>query len=431
MKIIGVNISHDTSLAQITDGEIDFICDEARFRRSKYWSPQSTGAINRDQPPQVGMVSIVHRDIQPPDKLIFASFDRRQFELEWGEDVQFDRQLQRKMIEFFKAAQFTRARMEEFKLEFPRAIKIIGVPEDSEDRDYILCDAVAEQLEIEEYDFVPEIHHLYHAECAYKLSPYLENEEDAICVVWDGGGANIDIEAYPNYQEIESIYYCEPNKEPIARWQRISNHRMLADWRGANFADNLNSCLDNYNEEVVETDGDVQIQLTSAPSNGMNFSNMSWALGCDTMGRAAGKVMGMASYGTNEKNVHTRYSVAHQLELDAYEWSVEVIRKATAMYPKCKNILLSGGYSLNCTNNYKYLSAFPEHQIFVDPIPHDGGTALGAALWLARKVQEEEDEKDEILSISDPRRDEEGVNYRDVQRSMTDLNHDGNEELVK
>ena len=426
MKIIGVNLSHDTSLAQLTDGNIDFICDEARFRRSKYWSPQSTGAINRGQPPQVGMVSIVHKDIKDVDKLIFASFDRRQFELDWDDEVKHDRQMQREMIKFFTAAQFTRERMDEFKLEWPRAVKIVGVPEDSEDRDYILADAVAEQLGIEEYDFIPEIHHLYHAECAYKLSPYLEKEEDAVCITWDGGGANIDIEKYPNYQEIESIYYCEPGKEPMARWQRISNHRMLADWRGAHFADNLNDCLDNYNEEVIEDD-DIQIQLTSAPSNGMNFSNMSWALGCDNMGRAAGKVMGMASYGTAQKNVHTRYSVAHQLELDSYEWSVEVIRKATEMYPNCKNILLSGGYSLNCTNNYKYLSAFPEHQIFVDPIPHDGGTALGAALWLERKIEEEEDEKDEVLSSSM----DEHSNYRDVERSMTDLNHDGNEELVK
>ena len=32
------------------------------------------------------------------------------------------------------------------------------------------------------------------------------------------------------------------------------------------------------------------------------------------------------------------------------------------------------------TNNYKYLEAFPEHQFFVDQIPHDGGTAVGAAV---------------------------------------------------
>ena len=56
------------------------------------------------------------------------------------------------------------------------------------------------------------------------------------------------------------------------------------------------------------------------------------------------------------------------------------------MIPSTKNIVLSGGYSLNCTNNYKYLQAFPEYQFFVDPIPHDGGTAVGAALEEWRKL---------------------------------------------
>jgi predicted NodU family carbamoyl transferase len=48
---------------------------------------------------------------------------------------------------------------------------------------------------------------------------------------------------------------------------------------------------------------------------------------------------------------------------------------------------LSGGYSLNCTNNYKYLDAFPDHQFFVDPIPHDGGTGAGAAIWFERMLK--------------------------------------------
>ena len=38
------------------------------------------------------------------------------------------------------------------------------------------------------------------------------------------------------------------------------------------------------------------------------------------------------------------------------------------------------------TNNYKYLQAFPDHQFFVDPIPHDGGTAVGCALDYWRDI---------------------------------------------
>ena len=52
--------------------------------------------------------------------------------------------------------------------------------------------------------------------------------------------------------------------------------------------------------------------------------------------------------------------------------------------------MLSGGYSLNCTNNYKYLEKYPDYQFFVDPIPHDGGTATGAALWLEEHLRHEQ-----------------------------------------
>ena len=123
----------------------------------------------------------------------------------------------------------------------------------------------------------------------------------------------------------------------------------------------------------------------------MNFSQMSAALGCDEQGRAAGKVMGMASYNLcNRDNVFTQHTVAQELEIKSLEKSVETIQRAIDMNPNVKNIILSGGFSLNCTNNYKYLSAFPEHDFFVDPVPHDGGTALGAALWLHERLQGEE-----------------------------------------
>ena len=104
-----------------------------------------------------------------------------------------------------------------------------------------------------------------------------------------------------------------------------------------------------------------------------------------------GKVMGMASYGRLIPNVYNKHTVANMLEHDALDHSIAFIKKAIDMVPDCKNIVLSGGFSLNCTNNYKYLQAFPDHQFFVDPIPHDGGTAVGAAINLHRALQEDED----------------------------------------
>jgi len=50
-----------------------------------------------------------------------------------------------------------------------------------------------------------------------------------------------------------------------------------------------------------------------------------------------------------------------------------------------KNVVIAGGYGLNCVANYYYLERFPDLNIYVDPVAHDGGTALGLALlaWYA------------------------------------------------
>ena len=131
----------------------------------------------------------------------------------------------------------------------------------------------------------------------------------------------------------------------------------------------------------------------------MDFSNLSHALGCDEMGRAAGKVMGMASYAPTESpwKRFNKFQYAQDLEQNAFEQSCKTIQKAIDLNPDCKNITLSGGYSLNCTNNYRYLSEFPDHQIFVDPIPHDGGTAYGACIHLNHLLLEQSVEDDNIF----------------------------------
>jgi len=59
---------------------------------------------------------------------------------------------------------------------------------------------------------------------------------------------------------------------------------------------------------------------------------------------------------------------------------IELMEKAKT-YSDCKNIILSGGYHLNCSNNFKLVKLFPEYNFFVDPICYDGGTAIGAALY--------------------------------------------------
>lgn len=43
------------------------------------------------------------------------------------------------------------------------------------------------------------------------------------------------------------------------------------------------------------------------------------------------------------------------------------------------NVVISGGFGLNCVNNFKLVKQFPNVKFFIDPVAHDGGTSIGLA----------------------------------------------------
>lgn len=376
MKILGINISHDTSVAGVTDGHIDFVHDEARFRRAKYWDP---GKMTEDDN---GLLCIERHNLRDNDHVIYASFDRRVLEFEFDkEKLVFDRLKAEEFCKDVSAMQLTRHRLDSLQEKY-KDEGFIYKEKDNGDEEIIA--RLDDQLGIDQHVFMPE-HHLYHAECVYNLSPW--KDEECIAIVWDGGGCQPYWDTHPGFQEMETIYHCVPGKEPKKVWQRLSNSRMLSEL-GWEWPNHTFDCLWCYEDQVQEKDG-IELVFSSKPSSGMNFSHMSLAFGCDEEGRAAGKVMGMASYGRTSPNVFNQYSVAQKCEEEALTNSLNIINKAKELIPNTNKILLSGGYSLNCTNNYKYLEANPDYEFFVDPIPHDGGTALGACIWLQRNLEED------------------------------------------
>jgi predicted NodU family carbamoyl transferase len=395
MKILGVNISHDATVAQMTDGVVDFLFEEERHRREKYWTPK---IYKNDDGSQTGdeLLTIVHRGIERPDELVFSSFDRRVISIEWNmsEDVTITRLQYMQIAEDFAKEQLTKERLDQLRDKYSQYFKFeMGCEED----DLTICDAIANQFGMTPEEYHYEVnHHIHHADCAYHLSQFIKDEEDAVVVVWDGGGCNAYMDTHPNYQEIETIYRCSPD-DTVKQWQKLSNSRFVSELGSS--CDALQEDAFGCRDDLETTIDGVELVFTSRPSNGMNFSNLSYALGCDEEGRAAGKVMGLASYSTDKPwgNVYSKHSIAQQLELDSFESACKTIQKAIDLNPDCKNIILSGGFSLNCTNNYKYLERFPKYQIYIDPVPHDGGTAIGACVWLERQIRkgQETNEKGE------------------------------------
>jgi len=387
MKIVGINSSHDTSVCQYdTETQtLEFMYEEDRFRRKKYWSPVAKSSDDQHH----DVLSAIYKGgVQRPDELVFASFDRRAFNIDWDVDKLLENRMTSiEIAEWIASAPLNNEREQELVKKYSDYILDSGVGGIIEEKQ--IHDGFASQFEVDgepmhSYYFWYE-HHLFHAYCGYYLSPYYENGEDCIAITMDGGGARLDWENWRSYQEIESIYRMKKGEFAERQWVLSSNHRALGNLHNSGFPNQQHGSMDYEGENVIEVKNGVEYEYTSRPSNGMDFSNLSHALGCDKLGRAAGKVMGMASYGIATeppKRNFNNFAYAQELELHAFDNTCKTIQKAIDLNPDCKNIVLSGGYALNCTNNYKYLSAFPDHQFFVDPIPHDGGTAFGACVHL-------------------------------------------------
>ena len=88
-------------------------------------------------------------------------------------------------------------------------------------------------------------------------------------------------------------------------------------------------------------------------------------------------------FGDKEDKAYTQIQkdLAYAVQKATEEGLIGLIRKAHELTGE-KNIVISGGYGLNCVANYKYWKEFPDLNIYVEPVSHDGGTSIGGAFWL-------------------------------------------------
>ena len=234
--------------------------------------------------------------------------------------------------------------------------------ETSPEEDKIILKSLQEQLPNCPFYFQKE-HHLYHALAAHT---YSKNKESLV-IVMDGGGAQL----FPTYQEMESIYLM--NESVLKLYSRHSNARVQEDLDDSHVQDMF--------FKIDETD----YEFNSESSSGKLFNDMAASFRMPIY--SEGKVMGMSAYGhhnqgyVEEEELLSQADKSLRLQNKTFNDTIELIKHATT-YSDCKNIVLSGGYALNCVNNYRYLDEFPKHNFFVDPNPGDSGTSTGAAIWL-------------------------------------------------
>ena len=86
------------------------------------------------------------------------------------------------------------------------------------------------------------------------------------------------------------------------------------------------------------------------------------------------------------KNFHRNFNEVLDIEKDlAYKIQKETQEKVGNLIEQAINVtkinqvVLAGGYGLNCVANYYLQKRFPKVEIYCEPISHDGGTAIGGA----------------------------------------------------
>jgi carbamoyltransferase len=263
------------------------------------------------------------------------------------------------------------------------------------------------------------MHHRLHAACAFYRSGF----ETATAVIVDGAGTFIPMQVGDEQTigwETETVFTCSyPNN-----FDTVHKHVGL---RGPN-AGGIVKIQENETEyDAVISDTAGIVKVYEAVTQYCGFSPIE-----------AGKTMGLFPYGKENSNIpplfdttslvplanrnliiptypnaavvnyemfeeltngeaedattlDNRRDLAYACQTQTQEQVVELIKKSVTMTGN-KNVVISGGYGLNCVANYYYLEALKDENIniYVEPVSNDAGTAIGAALLFYKSLTQDE-----------------------------------------
>ena len=273
-----------------------------------------------------------------------------------------------------------------------------------------------------ETHFINTTHHKMHAACGFFNSGF----DTAACVIADGAGSFLDIGdpkgTEPGY-EFETIFKAS---YPV-KFETVYRHIGTKLPVGMKDIGNESSDVGKI-EEVIPAEN-CKGYLTEFPGITKVYEAVTAYCGFDTID--AGKTMGLSPYGKdnpeipdifrtngdgnywtdrevivptypggaevnagrnkifkedilNHKRGHytqVQKDLAWKCQKQTEDRMIELIQKAHEETGET-NIIVSGGYGLNCVANYKFWKAFPNLKLHCEPISHDGGTSMGGAKFV-------------------------------------------------
>lgn len=350
--IAGIARGHNSGVCLLKDGEIVFVIEEERVTRTKYdGTPLAAMKLILDYTDKLDLLVISHTQ---PDE------SRTDYN---GEKI------------------------------YESYARKMGLIEDTEN-----------QI-IEMHDH----HHKMHASCAFYQSGF----ESAAALIVDGAGTFFNLKNNQFVNEVESIFTCKYPASFVKNYSRLCGNGPLP------LTDNTFEDGCNY----IMHDGAGIVKAYEGVTSYCGWSTIE-----------AGKTMGLFPYGkpndgipkmfTKEKGqkftttnhdlfipdypsgsiinhelyeeldedvsnvkdvtlLQSRRDMAYAVQMETQQQVLDLIRKAVKDTGE-KNVVISGGYGLNCVANYWYLEQLKDEGInlYVEPVSNDAGTAMGAALLM-------------------------------------------------
>ncbi len=387
--IVSVARGHNGSTTLLVDGKVVFYLEEERLSRFKY-----------DGSPLLGLLKVFDY-VDHIDHLVICHTHRHGPVLDWsGEDAYqgWVRKLARKKFEF----------------------------------------------QTHEIDV---IHHEMHAACGFYNSGF----ETAACVIADGAGSFLQIgEIDDTCYEFETIFNASYPGDFDTVYKHVGTKQSIG----------MSEAEDN-------------IFITEYPGHTKMYEAVTQYCGFPAI--EAGKLMGLAPYGNPNEDLPSffngewgnrnlivptypnaamlnvaRYDIlkedvknhvegeytdvqkdlAYKIQEQTSDRMVQLIKKAHELTGE-KNIVICGGYGLNCVANYKYWKEFPDLNIYCEPISHDGGTSIGGAKYVYNKLKETEKPSKQESVYYGPQYDPTGYMADLEGLEVTDTTYDDVAKLIR
>lgn len=213
-------------------------------------------------------------------------------------------------------------------------------------------------------------HHTNHARTSFYHSGF----EDALCIVLDGAGNIFEDVLYDGIacRELETIFYAsKPNK-----FDTVYKRFFTGTGRN-NYKD-----VSTETRKVTISDGSVvDVEFSSYPSVGWEYEICNSKVGFGEYD--SGKSMGLSQCINHlemiDESWYDKSVICSETQEKTFERSLHLIKKYLKEYDT-NNVIISGGYGLNCVSNYRYMDHM-DVNIFVDPMCDDCGISVGAGLY--------------------------------------------------